>query len=354
MLESYLLAQQNLRRIADPNDLEKYYDIYDISAVELRDAESFPEQGAEDRYSLRSLRNLFTRLYTTRKGILCCLLSLGANGEESDITRWGTAIEEMRKLVNTTATYTERLADILNEQDRKYDDQYGLTISLTLIGDIVPPSPSPKGAVAPGRDSRRAQLRRLNSLSQGIRALHAKMHVIREESDAVIEKTDSDSGLGSTLITQYESIGADLRGLLQEWEAGKSALASSLEKPSDRLSRPSSVVSPASPTFSLGGMTAVDGSPDNALKCLNGDEQLRLGPDNDMDDAEVFEAVALPRKRASMSREERIARMREERTKHAAAREKADASTHMLKELETVIKLRPRTGGKPSARITSI
>lgn len=217
----------------------------------------------------------------------------------------------------------------------------------------MPPSPPLKANAASGRDSRRAQLRRLNSLSQGIRALHAKMHVIREESDAVIEKTDDDSGLGSTMITQYESIGADLRGLLQEWEAGKSALASSLEKPSDKLSRPPSLISPASPTFSLGGMTAVDGSPDSALKCLNGDDQPRQSHDNDMDDAEVFEAVALPRKRTSLSREERIARMREERAKHAAAREKSDANTHMLKELETVIKLRPR-GEKPSSRVTSI
>lgn len=181
------------------------------------------------------------------------------------------------------------------------------------------------------------------------------MHVIREESDAVIEKTDDDSGFGSTIITQYESIGADLRGLLQEWEAGKSALASSLEKPSDKLSRPpSSVVSPVSPTFSLGGMTAVDGSPDSALKCLNGDDQPRKSHDNDMDDAEVFEAVALPRKRTSLSREERIARMREERAKHAAVREKSDANTHMLKELETVIKLRPRGEKPPSARFSSI
>jgi hypothetical protein len=119
MLQRYLQAQQNLRRLADTNDLEKYYDIYDVSPAELRDAETSPELGAEDSYSLRSLRNIFTRFYTVRKSILCCLLSLGADGEESDITRWSTAIEEMRNIVSITATYTKRLADILNEQDRK-------------------------------------------------------------------------------------------------------------------------------------------------------------------------------------------------------------------------------------------
>lgn len=112
-------ALQNLRRLADANDLEKYYDIYDISPAELSAAGVSPEQESEDRYSLRSLRNFFTRFYMTRKAILCCLLSLGADGEESDITRWGTAIEEMQNLVAATATSTKRLADILNEQDRK-------------------------------------------------------------------------------------------------------------------------------------------------------------------------------------------------------------------------------------------
>lgn len=112
-------ALQNLRCLADANDLEKYYDIYDISPAELSDAAGSPEQELEDRYSLRSLRNFFTRFYTTRKAILCCLLSLGADGEESDITRWGSAIEEMRNIVTTTAALTKRLADILNEQDRK-------------------------------------------------------------------------------------------------------------------------------------------------------------------------------------------------------------------------------------------
>lgn len=119
VLEQHLCSLQNLRRLADVNDLEKYCDVYDISPADLRDAEISPEPGEEDRYSLRSLRNLFTRFYTTRKCILCCLLSLGADGEESDITRWSTAIEEMRNLVASTTTSTKRLADILNEQDRK-------------------------------------------------------------------------------------------------------------------------------------------------------------------------------------------------------------------------------------------
>lgn len=210
---------------------------------------------------------------------------------------------------------------------------------------------------SPGKDNLRAQFRKLNSLSQGIRALHAKMHVIREESDASLEGPGNESDLVAHLMAQYESIGADIRGLLQEWEAGKSALTSSLEKPTvaDRFSRSSSggARSPLSPASSLGGATAVEGSPADALKVLNGEGPSYLNPDIDMDDEEVFEAVALPaRKRASMTREERIARVKEDRARQAAARERADANTNMLKELETVIKFRPKT--KAQKRITSI
>lgn len=225
-------------------------------------------------------------------------------------------------------------------------------MSLTLfLGDSIPRSPIPK--LTPGKDRHRSQLRRLNSLSQGIRGLHAKIHLIREESDACIERSADEVDLSGALIAQYESIGADLRGLLQEWEAGKSALMANLERP-ERLSRPPSIMrSPVSPTVSIGGSTAVDGSPAAALRALNGENlDVPLGPDHHLDDDEVFEAIALPRKRNSMTRQERIARMKEDRARQAAVREKADASTNMLKELETVIKLRPR--GKNGPRITSI
>lgn len=178
------------------------------------------------------------------------------------------------------------------------------------------------------------------------------MHLIREESDACLETAGENFGLSSTLMSQYESIGADLRALLQEWEAGKSVLLANIERP-ERLSLTSNVTkSPASPTVSLGGLTAVDGSPAAALRALNGEDLNFLSPDHDMDDEEVFEAVALPRKRSSMTREERIARVQEDRAKRESARERIDANTHMLRELETVIKLRPRVRG--GTRVTSI
>jgi hypothetical protein len=108
-----------------------------------------------------------------------------------------------------------------------------------------------------------------------------------------------------------------------------------------------------SPTPSLGGSTAVEGSPTDALKALNGEGRPDLT--QCYDDEEIFEAVVLPasrNKRVSLTRDERLARVREDRARQATAREKVDANTNMLKELEMVIKQRP--GNHSSKRVTSI
>ncbi|KAI9931645.1 hypothetical protein MW887_010222 [Aspergillus wentii] len=339
MLERFIETQHTLQPLTDNANLAKYYDIYDISVEELAEAESgLAERLTEDQYSLRSLRSLFGKLYSVRKSILCCLLALGADGGGSDIARWSAAVEQMRELADVTGENIQRMTSILNEEDK----------------EAIPPSPLP--TASPSKDNLRAQYRRINTLSQGIRALHAKMHIIREESNANLERTDT-GDLEATLLSQYESIGTDIRGLLQEWEAGKSALVNNLDRQStmDR-SRPSSgLKTPLSPTPSLGGSTAVDGSPSDALKALNGEGRLDLNTLQEATDEElIFEAVALParNKRASLTRDERIARVKEDRAKQAAARERTDANTTMLKELEMVIKQRPP--GIASKRVTSI
>ena len=47
------------------------------------------------------------------------------------------------------------------------------------------------------------------------------MHVLREESDKNLDETEDVSELGAHLMIQYDSIGIDLKALMQEWEDGK-------------------------------------------------------------------------------------------------------------------------------------
>lgn len=119
-LDRYIQSQRILQPLADSANLEKYYDIYEISTADLLDAESgLAERGSEDRYSLKSLRILFGQLYSVRKSILCCLLALGADGGRSDMARWSTAIEEMQGLADLTGANTKKMTNILDEEDRE-------------------------------------------------------------------------------------------------------------------------------------------------------------------------------------------------------------------------------------------
>ena len=220
------------------------------------------------------------------------------------------------------------------------------------IGFSVPPTP--KLPLTPNRERCRAQLRKLNSLSTGIRGLQAKLHVLRDESDKNLNDTTDVSELGTTLMNQYDSIGVDLRALMQEWEDGKAALAYNIDRNERRISSMSGMLSP---TISLGGLTAVDeGSASDALRALNGDTRYRSSMEFSSSDAEeVFEAIAMPKQRSVLSREERISKMKEERTRRESMKEKAEANTHMLRELESVINMRPRGKTTPAGgRITSI
>ena len=198
-------------------------------------------------------------------------------------------------------------------------------------------------------------MRQLGNLSQGIRGLQAKMRLLRDESNKALGQSDEVSECSTNLLAQYDSIGADLKDLIHEWEEGRVALAMNLDKRGHIRSLSSlSNALPASPTLS--GTTAVGGaSPQDALQALNGISRLprsRSSTTASSSGEEIFEAVALPRQRSTLTREERTAKMKEDRTRQAVVKEKASANTHMLKELETVIKLRPR--GRTTGRITTM
>ena len=64
-------------------------------------------------------------------------------------------------------------------------------------------------------------------------------------------------------------------------------------------------------------------------------------------DEEVFEAIAVPRKRMSMTREERMARIQEDQARREILKERRETTTNMMRELESVICLRQPS---PSAR----
>lgn len=63
---------------------------------------------------------------------------------------------------------------------------------------------------------------------------------------------------------------------------------------------------------------------------------------------EIYEAMALPIRRISMPRDQRIAKMQEDRERQAKLRERREAGTSMIRELQTVINLRPSSTARRS------
>lgn len=107
-----------LRPLAEQLDLEKYYDIYDISDLDMQEAAlGYSDAEFEDPDSLRVLKLLAARFHTIRKIFLCCLLALDADGGKPDFPRWSAALDEIRGLSLVTGHADEQLRRILGEEE---------------------------------------------------------------------------------------------------------------------------------------------------------------------------------------------------------------------------------------------
>jgi hypothetical protein len=327
-----------LKQLVEEDDLEKYLDVYEVSNPDLQDAsQGYSESEFEDAETLKALRTLQYRLSTLRRVYLCCLLALEADGGKPDFLRWSIVADSMLVLAAPTGEWSEKFNKVLAEEEQ-----------------FIIPSPN-KLQPVPGREKLRNSVRKLSGLSQGIRGLQAKMQVLREETNKTLEDTEDVTELGHHLMVQYDSIGADIKSLVQAWEAGRSALALNIDRQERRISQASSGL--RSPVPSLGGLTAVDeGSPSDALRALNG-ETVSPTPSSEQgsnSDNEIFEAIAIPKTRLTMTRDERMQKIQADRIRQAEAREQREASNNMLRELESVINLRPYRNTMPAGRVTSL
>ena len=334
LIVPYAEAFTNIRPMVVESDLDQYFDIYELSRTDIAEAEEALKSPAGNDHeddSLKSIRIKLHRLHVARKLYLCCLLALDV-GAQLEYSSWTAVTGMMNELSEKSASAAASLDKILSEEQ-----------------DFPTPKTPKQSAPPQHHHQRQAQARKFTALSQGLRGLQAKMHILREESDRTLDSSEDVTDLGSSLLEHYDAIGADLKSLMHDWEEGRAALTANINKNERRVSQISSGPIFSSPTtpVSLDGLTAVGESPSGAFRILNGEDVAPL--DAPSSDGEVFEAVALPRPRSTFTREERIARMKEERARQASVRETVDASRYMLKELETVIKMRPR--GKTTGRI---
>lgn len=306
------------------------------------------ETPLDARNSLKELRFLFRLHFIARKVLLCDFLALHSGSTWYNIHQWrltSRTLETLDSLLSQASQYLHT-AVVQEEYGESHENLSQGETDHMPVKDVV--------ATTPQKRHTMAQIRRFDAVANTIRSMNAKVHLAREEINSM-KMTDHPS-LSTTITGQYEQLGAEIRNALVEWERGRNTMFLNVGTDSDRrLSRTSSGLrSPASPSpSSLGGLTIVDGGPAEAFKLLIGDE--RSSSDGAGADEEVFEAVALPRKRMSwapMSREEKLNKLQEDRRKRQTMQEHADNTTNMLRELQMVIKHRPLA--RSDTRITSI
>lgn len=121
MIKSYIQVTTAVKGLSEQLDLEKYYDVYDITDFDVSDAmQGFPEVATEEAESLRVLKIAAARFHTIRKLLLCALLAFEATGDNSDFVRWSTAAQCLSQLSSLTGDCYERLRLILSDEESEF------------------------------------------------------------------------------------------------------------------------------------------------------------------------------------------------------------------------------------------
>ena len=122
MFAPYYSVYQSLKPFAAKLDLDKYYDIYEISRTDLEDAELVANVEPADIEAADGLQDLkvgLQKLHILRKLVLCTLLALDADGSKSDFRRWSVAVEMMSCVTSLTAKMMLNIDEVMGEEEGK-------------------------------------------------------------------------------------------------------------------------------------------------------------------------------------------------------------------------------------------
>ena len=122
MFSPYFRVYQSLKPFAATLDLEKYYDIYEISRTDLEDAElvgNVEPAEIEDADTLQDLKVGLQKLHVLRKLVLCTLLALNADGSKSDFRRWSLAVEMMSSVTSLTTIMISNIDEVMGAEEGK-------------------------------------------------------------------------------------------------------------------------------------------------------------------------------------------------------------------------------------------
>ena len=123
LVSSYHQGFETVRPLALEDDLEKYYDIYEIHRSDIQDAGEATLISAEDADTAETLKALkigMQKLHINRKLLLCSLLALDADGSKSNFPIWSIASDSMQQLAHATYQRAMAIDQILQEEKSEW------------------------------------------------------------------------------------------------------------------------------------------------------------------------------------------------------------------------------------------
>ena len=118
--EPYLQAYQYLSLCAVQVDLEKYFEIYEISQMDIEDTATgaTPQVSEPDsRNALHELKADYCKIQILRRMLLCALLALGAEECTSNVSKWSLAIEHMETMISITSRSAVQVREAISTEE---------------------------------------------------------------------------------------------------------------------------------------------------------------------------------------------------------------------------------------------
>jgi virulence-associated protein VapD len=351
VFETYWNAVCDLEKFIDNLGFEVMQASYSVSANEVRDSvETKKKIGPEEAQQATTIRSLHQLCQDIRKLLLLKVLCV--QGGTSDYHGFTKAMDALRDCNRATRRAIKCVSDGLTAVDDGVYMAISLVEETRLTSTVWPDLKTPDTPRSPRFDHWKHQIRRIGSMNGNIKSLEAKMAVLVEESSRTLSDDSTDlSDLGKVFSEQYESIGRDLRSLMESWETGRKSLQRGIaenRRKSTMSARVSSRSSGSGPgTFS--DDAEENGTPADALRALEGDSSPPVNgvttpptaPDTPSPTEErTYEAIGgpEPRPRSTLSRDERIKKMREGRDAREAARQEARKNRYVIDELKGKLK----------------
>ncbi|KAG4305836.1 hypothetical protein PORY_000746 [Pneumocystis oryctolagi] len=210
ILSSYNHSFSLLRTFYSKREFDTLQIMYNLP--HSQDFDSLPSYFKEDDSNgLPYLKALFYTIHEKRRQCLVSLLSMSISSFEN-ISSWKVVISQLKGLSVLMNNFHDEIEKALENNEQ--------ILELSI----------PKTNAHEKNIKWNGHIRNINVLFQVLRRFQAKLHILKEESNRLIQD-DFDENVKDELLSYYDFLKDDLKILTEKWESGRDYLLKIPTKP---------------------------------------------------------------------------------------------------------------------------